>query len=94
MKMKEVLCVPCLKKNIISISTLYEKGYRVSFIDGQLLMWPKGKSIEDAVVIDEKKEAYINSRGIQKQPLFMRPLAQVNYGIGGLLTSTTKHYPM
>ena len=68
MKMKEVLYVPGLKKNLLLISALDKKGYRVAFIDGQVLMFPKGKSIEDAVVIGEEE--------------------------GGLLTSTTKHYPM
>ena len=34
MKMKEVLYVPGLKKNLLSISALYKKGYRVDFIDG------------------------------------------------------------
>ena len=34
MKMKEVLYVPCLKKNILPISALDKKGHRVSFIDG------------------------------------------------------------
>ena len=43
MKMKEVLYVPVLKMNLLSISALDKKGYRVSFIDGQVLMWPKGK---------------------------------------------------
>ena len=43
MKMKEVLYVPRLKKNLLSISVLDKKGYRFSFIDGQVLMWPKGK---------------------------------------------------
>ena len=51
MKMKEVLYVPGLKKKLLSISSLDKKGYKISFIDGQVLMWPKGKSIEDAVVI-------------------------------------------
>ena len=51
MKMKEVLYVPGLKKNLLSISALNKKGYRVAFIDGQVLMWTKGKSIEYAVVI-------------------------------------------
>ena len=55
MKMKEVLYVLGLKKNLISISTLDKKGYRVVFIDGQVLMFPKGKSIEDAVVIGEEE---------------------------------------
>ena len=55
MKMKEVLYVPGLKKNLLSISTLDKNGYRVAFIDGQVLMCPKGKSIEDAVVIGEEE---------------------------------------
>ena len=29
----------------------------------------------------KKEEAYINSRDIKKQPFFMRPLSQVNYGM-------------
>ena len=41
LKMKDVLYVPRLKNNIISISALDEKGMRVSFVDGQFLMWPK-----------------------------------------------------
>ena len=53
MKMKDVLFVRGLKKNIISISALYEKGTRVAFIDGQVLMWPKGKTINNAIVIGE-----------------------------------------
>ena len=58
MKMKEVLYVPGLKKNLLSISTLDKKGYRVAFIDGQVLMWPKGKPIEDVVVIGEEGGLY------------------------------------
>ena len=53
MKMKEVLYVLGLKNNLLSISTLDKKGYRVSFIDGQVLMWSKGKTLEDVVVIGE-----------------------------------------
>ena len=51
MKMKEVLYVPGLKKNLLSISTLDKKGFRVAFVDREVLMWPKGKTIDDAVVI-------------------------------------------
>jgi hypothetical protein len=40
-----------LTKNLLSISTLDKKGFRVAFIDGEVIMWPKGKTIEDAVVI-------------------------------------------
>ena len=53
MQMKEVQYVPGLKKNLLSILALYKKGYRVALIDGQVLMWYKGKTLEDVVVIGE-----------------------------------------
>jgi hypothetical protein len=51
MKMKDVLYVPGLKKNFLSISSLDKKGFKVAFIDGEVRMWPKGKTVEDAIVI-------------------------------------------
>ena len=54
MKMKEVLYLLGLKKNLISILELDNKGYRVSFIDGRVLIWFKGKTLEDVVVIGEE----------------------------------------
>ena len=60
MKMKNVLFVPGLKKNLLSISTLDAKGMRGYFVDGQVLMWPKGKTFDNAIVIGEKKEVYTN----------------------------------
>ena len=91
--MKEVLYVPGLKKNLLCILALDKKGYKVAFIDGQVLMWPKGKSIEDAVVIGEEEGGLYKLKGhSEKKPLSMRSLAQVNYGIEGLLTLTKNHY--
>ena len=43
MTMKEVLFIPGIKKNILSISALDVKGMRVAFVDGKFLMWIKGK---------------------------------------------------
>ena len=57
-------------------------------------MFPKGKSIEYAVVIGEEEGGLYKLKGYLETALFMRSLAQVNYGIGGLLTSTTNNYPM
>ena len=51
MKMNDVLYVPGLTKNLLFISALEKKGFRFSFIDGEVIMWPKGKTIEDAIVI-------------------------------------------
>ena len=55
MKMKEVLYLPVSKNNLLSISAIDKKGYRVSFIDGKVLMWSKGNTIEDVVVIGEEE---------------------------------------
>jgi hypothetical protein len=38
MKMKDVLYVPGLTKNLLSISALEKKGFRIAFIDGEVLM--------------------------------------------------------
>ena len=63
MKMKNVLFVPGLKNNILSISALDSKGIRVAFVDGQVLMWPKGNTIDDVVVIGEKEGGLYKLKG-------------------------------
>ena len=63
MKMKEVLYVPGLKKNLLSIYALDKKGYRVAFIDGQILMWSNGKTLEDVVVIVEEQGGLYKLKG-------------------------------
>ena len=47
----EVLYVPGLKKNLIFVSTIEDKGYEVTFRGGQVIMYPKGSSIESGKVI-------------------------------------------
>ena len=54
LKIKDLLYVLGLKKNLLSISALDKKGIRVAFVNGQVLMWPRGKTIEDATVIGEE----------------------------------------
>jgi hypothetical protein len=63
MRMKDVLYVPGLKKNLLSISTLDEKGFRVAFVDGEVLMWPKGKTFDDAVVIGVQEGGLYKLKG-------------------------------
>jgi hypothetical protein len=41
MKMKDVLYLPSLTKNLLSISYLDKKGFRVAFIDSEVIMWIK-----------------------------------------------------
>ena len=45
------------------------KGMRVAFIDGQVIMWPKGKTIDDAVVIGEQEGGLYKFKGHPEQAL-------------------------
>ena len=63
MKMKEVLYVPGLKNNLLSISALDTKGYKFFFIDGKVLMWAKGKTLEDVVFISEEEGGLYKPKG-------------------------------
>jgi hypothetical protein len=63
MRMKDVLYVPGLTKNLLSILALDKKGFRVAFIDGEVLMWSKGKTIEDAVVIGTQEGSLYKLKG-------------------------------
>ena len=67
--MKEVLFVPGLKKNLLSISAIDAKGTRVAFVYGQVLMCPKGNTIDDVVVIGEKEGGLYKLKGQPKQAL-------------------------
>jgi hypothetical protein len=43
---KDILVLKRLKKNILFISSLEDKGFRVAFVDGQVLLWPKNSNID------------------------------------------------
>jgi hypothetical protein len=89
MKMKDVLYVPSLTKNLLSISSLEKKGFKVSFIDGEVLMWPKGKTIEEAIVIGKEEGGLYKLKGHLEASLthsieipcelWNRRLAHINY---------------
>ena len=89
MKMEDVLFVPGLKNNLLSISALNAKGMRVAFVDGQVIMWPKGKTIDDAVVIREQEGGLYTLKGhpeqslvhdtVETNELWHRRLAHVHY---------------
>ena len=70
LKMKDVLYVPGLKKNLLSKSGLEKKGFRVAFVDGQVLMWPRGSTINDAVVIGVEEGGLYKLKGSPEQALF------------------------
>jgi len=47
----DVLFVPGLKKNLLSNSKLENKGHKFTFVDGQVLVWPKGLGIDSVGAI-------------------------------------------
>ena len=61
--MKDVLYVPGLKKNLLSISALDVKGIRVSFVNFHVLMCPGGKKKEDATVLGEEQRGLYKLKG-------------------------------
>lgn len=46
-----VLFVSGIKRNLVSISALEDKGYRITFMDGKVLAWPKNSNINKAHTI-------------------------------------------
>jgi hypothetical protein len=56
MLVRDVLYVPGLKKNMISMSTIDDKGYEVVCHDGKVLMYPKGSIITSTKVIGIRHE--------------------------------------
>ena len=92
MKMKEVLYVPGLKKNLLSISALDKKGYRVDFIDGQVLMWSKGKTLEYAMVIGEEGGQY-KLKGHAETSLFHETTSSSELWNMGITRINCKAFP-
>lgn len=52
---KDVLYVPGLTNNLLSISVLEEKGYVVTFMNGKVLIPPKGSNLDSTKIIGIKK---------------------------------------
>ena len=67
--MKYVLYVPGLKQNLLSIFSLDAKGIRVAFVDGQVLVRTKGKTINDAIVIEVQEGGLYKLKGQIEQAL-------------------------
>ena len=42
---------------------------RVAFVDGQVLIWPKGKYFDDVIVIGEQEGGLYKLKGQPKQAL-------------------------
>jgi hypothetical protein len=48
---EEILYVPGLKKNLISVAVLESKGYTIAFSKGKAFMWPSNESMSSTMTI-------------------------------------------
>jgi hypothetical protein len=51
LQLSEVLYVPGMKRNFVSVSALEDKGYKVTFSEGKVLAWHKNSHMDFARVI-------------------------------------------
>jgi transposase InsO family protein len=89
LKMKDILYVLGLKKNLLSISALEKKGFRFAFIDGEVLMWAKGETLNEAIIIGNEENGLYKIKGHSEAAmthaieslceLWHRRLAHINY---------------
>jgi hypothetical protein len=87
--LSNVLYVPGLEKNLVSISCLEDKGNRIAFVDGKVLSWHKDSSIENVRVIGsregnlyrllEQNEKALVHDEVNPNELWHRRYAHINY---------------
>jgi hypothetical protein len=87
--LSNVLYVPGLENNLVSISFLEDKGNRIAYVDGELLSWSRDSSIENARVIGTREgrlyrllehndEAHVHDE-VNPIELWHRSYAHLNY---------------
>jgi hypothetical protein len=57
LQLSEVLYVHGMKRNLVSISTLEDKGFKVTFSEGRVLAWHKDSHINFAKVIGVRERS-------------------------------------
>ena len=55
--LSNVLYVPGMKINLVSITALEDKGYKVAFSDGKVLAWCKNSSMDTTKEIGVREES-------------------------------------
>jgi hypothetical protein len=87
--LSNVLYVPSLEKNLVSISFLEDKGNIIAFVDGKVLLWHKDSNIENTRVIgshegnlyrllEQNEESLVHDE-VNPNELWHRRYAHINY---------------
>jgi hypothetical protein len=100
----EILYVPGLKKNLISVAVLESKGYSIAFTRGKALMWSSYEDISTATTIGTRESGLYKISGqvvqtlahetINPYELWHKRLGHLNYnafpGLQKMVTSMLK----
>jgi hypothetical protein len=57
LQLSDVLYVPGMKRNLVSVSALEDKGYKVTFSEGKVLAWHKNSHMNSARVIGVRENS-------------------------------------
>jgi hypothetical protein len=60
---EEIIYVPGLKKNIISVAVLESKGYTIAFSKGKALMWHSNESMSSTMIIGVQEDGLYKVAG-------------------------------
>ena len=91
LRLQDVLYVPDLKKNLVSVSAMENKGFNVAFVDGKVRIWKK--SFKEAITIRFRVDTLYQVGGIPLGAMTCDIIHQPNYGIEVLDTFITKPFP-
>jgi hypothetical protein len=91
--LSNVLYVPGLEKNLVSISCLEDMGNIIAFMDGKVLSWHKNSSIENARVIRSSEGNLYRLLEQNEEALVHDEVNLMKFGTKGTLILIIKHYP-
>ena len=86
----DILYVPGLTKNLLSVAGLEEKGYKFLIMDKKFLLWEKNEDISSTVRLGLERKAFTRFLKIPPMLWYITQLIHVNFAIEGLDTFTTK----
>ena len=86
MHIEDILYVLGLKKNLLSVVGLEDKGYKVIFMDIKVLLWSKNEKLSSAELIGVREGGLYKAFGHSTQALVHNTSTHVSYGIEGLDT--------
>ena len=89
--LQDVLYVPDLKENLVSISAMEDKGLKVAFVDGNVHIWKK--SFKKDITIGFRVDKFTRLEEFHWERCHVILSDRLNYGTGGLDTFITKPFP-